>query len=846
MGAPYRCGTSARRQAVAASTATIGSLQVNGIDFREVIDREATDEALRQRILHLHFLKPGGVADLGPANIRIEGGARVTSISVLSVAPLGGSARALVLTLDRYGDFSRYALRLVADDGSGAPVPFDPPLAEVAFTFKTDCPTGFDCAVSDVCPPDVPPAPKVDALAKDYESFRGLMLDRMAQTMPAWTERNPADLGVTLVELLADAADRLSYRQDAAATEAYLGTARKRVSVARHARLTGYRLHEGTNARTVVAFEVAADVAASDPDGTPLPVVPRGTRLLAATRRPTVLPTDQALTVLAETAAVFETLDDVLELRTARTALGFHTWGERDCCLARGAVRAFLARPDPTLVLREGDLLVLEEGPRANGGPADPTRRHPVRLAADAVVMHDAVEDVDVLEVRWHGGDALPFPLRLDGAVVRANAVLADHGRTFETEGAVLDPPSPPARGPWRPALPEDLGLVHATAHDTTSMQTRPVADALRQDPHTSLPALRLAVAGETWLPTLDLLAADPFAAAFVVETEPGERPRLRFGDGVFGRRPAGMFAVMTWRRGGGPAGNVGAESLRHLLLPEAELQAAYVAGWQAGRFAFADAAAAAAAASFVLDDLTERVTGLRNPLPATGGVAPQSTLEAKLHAPQAFRVQARAVTTDDYARAAERHTEVQRAVARRRWMGSWHVLFLTVDRAERRPVDAAFAAELRGFLEPLRLAGHDLQVIPPRFVPLDVALWVCVAPGFVAADVERALRQRLTSGRRPDGSLGYFHPDRFSFGEDVALSPLLAEMMAVEGVRWVGVCRPGGGGEDGWFRKLREPVTDYADAGVIPIGDLEVAVLDDDPNRPEDGRLRLFVEGGS
>lgn len=846
MGAPYRCGTNARRHAVAASAATLGGLEVNGIDYLEVIDREATDEALRQRILHLHFLKPDGVVALGPANIRIEGGARVTSISVLSVAPHVASDRALVLALDRYGDFSRYVLRLVADDGSGAPVPFDPPLAEVAFTFKTDCPTGFDCAASEPCPPNTPSAPKVDALAKDYESFRGLMLDRMAQTMPAWIARNPADLGVTLVELLADAADRLSYRQDAAATEAYLGTARKRVSVARHARLTGYRLHEGTNARTVVAFEVAADVVASDPVGTALPVLPRGTRLLAALRRPTVLPSDHALTVLAETATVFETLDDVLELRTARNALAFHTWGERDCCLARGAVRAFLVRPDPALSLREGDLLVLEEGPRANGGPADPARRHPVRVAADAVLMHDAVEGIDVLEVRWHGGDALPFPLRLDGAAVRANVVLADHGRTLETEGGVLDPPSPPARGPWRPALPEDLGLVHATAHDATVLQALPVADALRQDPHASLPALRLAVAGETWLPTLDLLAADHFAATFVVETEPGERPRLRFGDGVFGRRPAGAFAAMTWRRGGGSAGNVGAESLRHLLLPEAELAIAYVAGWQAGRFAFPDAAAAAAAASFVLDDLAERITDLRNPLPALGGLAPQPTLEAKLHAPQAFRVQVRAVTTDDYARAAERHPQVQRADARRRWMGSWHVVFLTIDRTERRPVDAAFAAELRAFLEPLRLAGHDLQVVPPRFVPLDVALWVCVAPGFVAADVVRALRQRLASGRRADGSLGFFHPDRFSFGEDVALSPLLAEAMTVEGVRWVGVRRPGGNGEAGWFKKLREPLTDYADTGLLPIGDLEVAVLDDDPNRPEDGRLRLFVEGGT
>ena len=70
----------------------------------------------------------------------------------------------------------------------------------------------------------------VDYLVKDYAGFRRLILDRLAQAMPGWQERSPADVGVVLAELLAHAADTLSYYQDAVATEAYLGTARKRVS----------------------------------------------------------------------------------------------------------------------------------------------------------------------------------------------------------------------------------------------------------------------------------------------------------------------------------------------------------------------------------------------------------------------------------------------------------------------------------------------------------------------------------------------------------------------------------------------------------------------------------------
>ena len=44
-----------------------------------------------------------------------------------------------------------------------------------------------------------------------------------------------------------------------------------------------------------------------------------------------------------------------------------------------------------------------------------------------------------------------------------------------------------------------------------------------------------------------------------------------------------------------------------------------------------------------------------------------------------------------DYAGAAQRRPEVQRAAARFRWTGSWHTVFVTADRAGGGPVDAPF-----------------------------------------------------------------------------------------------------------------------------------------------------------
>src|SRR5207244_8672857 len=108
-----------------------------------------------------------------------------------------------------------------------------------------DCPRDLGGGPACLCEPPVPPEPTIDYLAKDYASFRRLILDRLAVLMPGWTERHVPDLGIALVELLAYAGDYLSYYQDAVATEAYLDTARERISVRRHVRLVDYSLTEG-------------------------------------------------------------------------------------------------------------------------------------------------------------------------------------------------------------------------------------------------------------------------------------------------------------------------------------------------------------------------------------------------------------------------------------------------------------------------------------------------------------------------------------------------------------------------------------------------------------------------
>jgi len=858
---------------------SVGS--ANAIEFIEVRDRAEPLPALRQRTLFVRLLRAdaslvdgGGNLVLTADQVRISGGERIRRISVQWVAlagalPVGEApslvdgiaqpGRTLVVRTDVAGDFSRYTLALVAGPGSDVPAAgFDPLLSRQAFGFKVECPTPYDCASTPACPVDRPVAPEIDYLARDYESFRRQMLDRLALTVPGWTERSAADIGMTLVELLAYGADNLAYRQDAIATEAYLATARRRVSVRRHARLVDYHLHEGNNARAWVHLQAA---------GNDLPLPAHTALLSRVVGAPTVLtPGSRALSeALMAGATVFETVRDET-LHASLNRLHFYTWGDTACCLPAGTTRATLRGHHPRLAAGAALAFVEALSPTTGtAGDADRSHRHVVRLTRvtpgqdpSGQLFDDPPVDaaLDITAIEWHAEDALPFALCLSARAssgtgqalievseVWGNLVLADHGRTVQDNAdgldpawqvpratlraalpagrpAGCDPPERPLLPPrWRPTLAE-APLAHG--FDLAALLAPPPGangDAAGTDDG-FWPAARLAslaardarplvtLAGElgpqtdTWTARRDLIHSGAGANDFVVEIDDDRRARLRFGDEAHGRRPdEDTVFTPTYRIGNGRAGNVGALALAHVVS--------------------SDSAA---------------LLSVANPLPAFGGTEPEDMNAARRDAPQAFRTQERAVTAADYAAVAERRAEVQRAAASFRWTGSWHTAFVTADRVGGAPVDAPFERRLRRHLERFRMAGVDLEIDAPRFVALDIVLHVCVAPEHFRPQVRLALRQVLSAGTRPDGSTGLFHPDRYSFGQAVYLSPLIAAAMAVPGVESVKALR--------FQRLVRPEPTSLAD-GVIPIGRLEVAQLADDPNFRERGRLELQIGGG-
>jgi predicted phage baseplate assembly protein len=217
--------------------------------------------------------------------------------------------------------------------------------------------------------------------------------------------------------------------------------------------------------------------------------------------------------------------------------------------------------------------------------------------------------------------------------------------------------------------------------------------------------------------------------------------------------------------------------------------------------------------------------------------------LDNDLNAPEAFRTQERAVTEEDYAEVAERHAEIQKAVATRRWTGSWHTMFLTVDRTGGGKVDEAFEEEVRAHLEKYRLAGHDVEVDSSRTVSLDIAVTVCVDTGYFRSDVKRVLLEEFSNRDLVDGQQGFFHPDGLTFGQPVYLSQVIARTMDVDGVLWVDIDTDDD--KPHRFKRWGEPQRDEVDEGLIAMDRLEIARLDNDLNAPENGKIEFFLEGG-
>lgn len=863
--------------------------RAKGLNGLECIDSNPD----RPKVLDVAFLKevPAGIT---PANIQITGsGAAVVVKGVNSHLTL---PRCAEVHVDRPGDFSEYRLEVVDLPG------FDPLLSTMAFFFRPECSPDVDCAIEEAAAVTSYPEPALTYMAKDYASFREMVLDRMSTLMGGPTERHIPDQMVTVKEMLAYAGDECSYRQDAVATEAYLNTARHRISVRRHARLVAYPMHDGVNARAHVCVEVDE------------PITLEEGRFRFATLAPDApgpsLSHHALVDLNPDACEIFEPLlkSDVL-LDPMRNEIPFWTFGDDEYELPVGSTSAALANNYVTDVpwLEPGMLLVLE----AVGDDADPAHRQVVRLTKVTPLI-DPLFDTEsgphrVYLVSWASGDALQFALQISHgkAVARGNVLLVDHGRSNTFAFAQPEPlpkdlalpgtpitqctpypdPAVIAQGQVRllesiparalafltdtrrdlksgrvsfqdrkqdiiaivgssnvddeapGANPVDiLDELIANFHGITQTKTRrlrvltarvragqlggrelieeiermwggqrysgglepdsplfrgPASAETVQNPQVAMPALRLESDEGAWVPRRDLIASDPHDRHFVAEVDEFGALRIRFGVHGMGQAPTSDAVLRAISRTGTPiAGNVGAETINRIV---------------------------------GATEAIPHIVRVRNPLPAVGGMAPETVQQARDLAPDEYsRIPQRAIVETDYAMIAGRLKGVQRAAANARWTGSWYEMHIAIDGLT--GSDPALLASVHDHVYPLRRIGHEVVTMPAQMVPVDLAMRVCVSPGHSIATV----RTEVTSVIR-----GYFDPDRLTFGTPIRASVLVAAVARVPGVCDATVTK---------LQRLNDPPAGELARGFLSVGPNAVAQLDFDEHRVDRGRFTLEI----
>ncbi len=708
---------------------------------------------------------------------RVPGGAAPGMVRVTSIAATA-APDTLRLVVEPVGDFSTYTLNVHHDN-------IDPLLDSVDFKFRPGC-FSIDCAPEWKPAPAPLPSPAIDSLARDYDSFRHALIIAMQRRVPGWQPTSDADLSVTLLDLFSAAADELADYQDRVMNEAYLVTARNRVSLARHARLVDYQVHQGNQASTVLAFRVAADQAA----------MPAG--LVVGLDDPSATIGTKFVTI--EPAWVLVALNDI----------SLYTWDDTQPALGTGDTMADLSfatvamanaaierwtSPSPAR------LLIAEELDPRTGGIAgrNPDKRQVVRVTG-AEIVADPVNPTEIIvRVTWHPDDGLrrdycfvETPVT-GGAKVRdicrfhGNLVSATSGTPVAAEYVV--PEGPPPRWGLLFPLPVEHPLLYlATPPDGTT------------PPRSTLVVTVEDLGGNrvTFEEQINLVHSGRDATHFAVETDELLRSTIRFGTKDNGRVvPSGSIVRATWRAGLGLDGNLGRDRLTSCA------------------------------------DIN--VLAVWNPFDAVDGRAPELADEVKRNAPESFRQhQLRAVTLADYVARAEEVEGVSRAAAAYLWTGSWRTVRVTLDPKGTEALKPELVTAVAGHLEALRMIGEDLEIRPPVFVPLRIDLVVCVRPDVWPEAVRFAIENELSTGWTDDGRRGLFHPDAWTFGQSLYVSEIAGRLHRVSGVEHISK-----------IEIFRWDAVTPGDGRHVEVGPSEIIQVRNDPDHMELGFIDLELVGG-
>jgi hypothetical protein len=810
--------------------------------FEEILELADTvaDPAAARRIFPLSGGKrlPAGSA-----------GGQVQVISVQDADPVNQAI--LRLTVRPIGDYSTYTLGVSALEST---IKMDPLFSEIDFKFRPGC-FGIDCAPDWDSAPAANDNPSIDYLAKDYHSFKHTLITAMAQRVPGWQPTSEADLDQVLLELFSAAADELSDFQDRVMNEAYLTTARKRVSVARHARLMDYHIHQGNQAVTWLAMQLEGSSDITSEDATlhlprpPLEPDGRPTRLVVWTGSPHM--TDPG-------AVVFMSRNEQ-DLHPLLNQLGLYTWSGTAPSLGSGSTEADIQPLDQygepynnqeaaerievfIRSCRIRHLLIQEWRNPLTGQQTgrDPRKRQLLRLLQGdkgAEIRYDPVEDNWFVRIRWQSEDALTCNycftiecsdiVRTNISLFHGNLVPVHHGRpaatVFKAPEAML---MTDVSGPSLASLKDLYAVADYAETDFHPRETKggwtlcrlPFGPLAYTEtplngviPPKSTLEVDVITPGSppdrnSWDEVINLIHSNDTIEGgdhFAVEVDELSRSVLRFGNGSNGRHlPAGAEIHCFYQVGAGPDGNVGADTLTSIdavLFPE--------------------------------------IRTCWNPFDVINGRAPEPVAKIIRRAPEAYRYrQLRAITLQDYVDRAEELPQVAKASARYAWTGSWRTVQIAIDPVGTTTLTEELRLQIAAHLDAVRLIGEDIEIRPPIFVPLDIKATICIHPDYWIEDIRSLLEQAFSEGTTADGRKGFFHPDRWTFGQKLYASEITGCIQHIEGVDHVISLT---------MERWNEAASGSESDRIADVRVNEIIRVRNDPDHMEDGFMTFGFKGG-
>ena len=822
--------------------------------LQTIVDKFDTESPLDPAIARRIFPISGGH--------RLPAGAAAGQVQVTKIAksadfdaPDSTQPTTLVLTVTPIGDYSTYKLSVdTSIFPNGDPVVIDPVFNEIDFKFRPGC-FNTNCA-PDWEPADRPPdEPPIDYLAKDYDSFRHTMIAAMMQRVPEWQTSSEADLDQVLLDLFSAAADELSDYQDRVMNEAYLASTRKRVSLARHARLMDYHIHQGNQASTILALEVSLSKP-SEPE-------------VGATRQYFF---DNHVKVWAGVPEEDSRSVSFLSRGTQRVhqlvnRMGLYTWSDAIPSLLAGDTTADLKlflddttpAPDQASALvvesliRSGvitHLLIQEHLNPATGAVNgfNPNKRQLLRLLPGndgAEAMFDPTTGPPAsaqwfVRVRWDEKDKLRhnycFTVDCGPGMGKVENVSLFHGNLVEVthgelKSAIFKDPDVLLTSPleshyervgkWSPRSDEigRWGTICALPdHPLAYRVTEPGGEV---PPLSTLSVIvkQPGAGDDPWNEVPSFIHSDDSdenGDHFVVETDEEGFSVIRFGNGKNGKElPENSEVHCTYQAGRGLDGNIGLDKLINFDPDTSaflKLEANVLAPTNDGT-----------------------IIRCWNPFDITNGRAPEPALEIIRRVPEAYRArQLRAVTLQDYINRAEELPQVSKAAARYAWTGSWRTVQVTVDPVGTIVVDDDTRKQIANYLNAVRLIGEDLEIRSPQFVPLEIHLSVCAKDDFWPEDLKAILEQEFSDGWTPDGRMGFFHPDLWTFGQQLKASQIIGRALEVDGIEHV----------------VKVEMKRFARSGpmatqITNVNYNEILQVMNDPNHMELGSIAFQIQGG-